>query len=68
MSEEEVRALLPEHGFSIANRGYRITRDGPCFEYRVTIQTADSNNTAHLGASLRILELIREFRISPMGD
>jgi putative Mg2+ transporter-C (MgtC) family protein len=44
MSEEEVRALLVEHGSSMANIGYRITRDGPCFEYRVTIQTTDPND------------------------
>jgi putative Mg2+ transporter-C (MgtC) family protein len=44
MTKEEVRALPPEHGFSMANIGYRIRRDGPCFEYRVTIQTTDPNN------------------------
>jgi putative Mg2+ transporter-C (MgtC) family protein len=68
MSEDEVRALLAAHGFSMANIGYRITRDGPCFEYQVTIQTTGPNNTAHLDPSLRKLELIREFRISQMGD
>jgi putative Mg2+ transporter-C (MgtC) family protein len=68
MSEEEVRALLAEHGFSVANMGYRITRDGPSFEYRMTIRTTDLNNTTHLAASLRKLEVVREFRISPMGD
>jgi putative Mg2+ transporter-C (MgtC) family protein len=68
MSEEAVRVLLAEHGFSVANMGYRITRDGPSFEYRMTIRTTDSNKTAHLAASLRKLELVREFRISPMGD
>jgi putative Mg2+ transporter-C (MgtC) family protein len=43
-SEEEIRALLAEYGFSMANIGYRITHDGPCFEYRVTIQTTDPND------------------------
>jgi putative Mg2+ transporter-C (MgtC) family protein len=47
---------------------YRVTRDGPSFEYRMTIRTTDPNNTAHLAAALRKLELVREFRISPMGD
>jgi putative Mg2+ transporter-C (MgtC) family protein len=68
MSEEEVRALLAEHGFRVANIGYRITRDGRSFEYRMTIRTTDPNNTAHLAASLRKLEIVREFRLSPMGD
>jgi putative Mg2+ transporter-C (MgtC) family protein len=44
MSEEEVRALPPEHGFSMANIRYRITPDGQCFEYRVTIQTTHPND------------------------
>jgi putative Mg2+ transporter-C (MgtC) family protein len=44
MSEEEFWALLAEHGFSMANIGYRITRDGPCFEYRVTIHTTDPDD------------------------
>jgi putative Mg2+ transporter-C (MgtC) family protein len=68
MPEAEVRALLAEHGFTVANMSYRITRDGPCFEYRMTIRTTNPDNTAHLAASLRKLELVREFRISPMGD
>jgi putative Mg2+ transporter-C (MgtC) family protein len=68
MSEEELRALLAEHGFTVANMSYRITRDGPCFEYRMVIRTTDPNNTAHLAASLRKLDIVREFRISPMGD
>jgi putative Mg2+ transporter-C (MgtC) family protein len=68
MSEEEVRALLAEHGFSVANMSYRITRDGPCFEYRMTIRTTNPDNVSHLAAALRKLELVREFRISPIGD
>jgi hypothetical protein len=29
MPEGEFRASLAEHGFSIANMSYRMTRDGP---------------------------------------
>jgi putative Mg2+ transporter-C (MgtC) family protein len=68
MPEEEVRALLAQHGFTVANMSYRITRDGPCFEYRMVIRTTNPHNTAHLAAALRKLELVREFRISLMGD
>jgi putative Mg2+ transporter-C (MgtC) family protein len=68
MSEDEVRALLAEHGFSVATMGYRVTRDGASFEYRMTIRTTDPNNTAQLAATLRKLEVVREFRISPTGD
>jgi hypothetical protein len=34
----------------------------------MTILTTDANNTARLAASLRKLEIVREFRISPTGD
>jgi putative Mg2+ transporter-C (MgtC) family protein len=68
MPEEELRVLLAEHGFSVANMSYRITQDGPCFEYRMTIRTTNPENTSHLAAALRKLEAVREFRITPMGD
>jgi putative Mg2+ transporter-C (MgtC) family protein len=67
MSEAELRAFLAEHGFSVANMSYRITRDGPFFEYRMLIRTTNPHNTARLAAALGKLELVREFRISPMG-
>jgi putative Mg2+ transporter-C (MgtC) family protein len=60
--------LLAEHGFSVANMGYRMTGGGPSFEYRMTIRTTNPHNTARLAASLRKLEVVREFRLSPMGD
>jgi putative Mg2+ transporter-C (MgtC) family protein len=68
MPESEVRALLAEHGFSVADMSYRIARDGPCLEYRMTIRTMTPDNTAYLAASSRKLELVRAFRISTMGD
>jgi putative Mg2+ transporter-C (MgtC) family protein len=68
MPEEEVRALLAQHGFTVTNMSYRITRDGTCFEYRMVIWTTNPHNMAHLAASLRKLELVREFRISPTGN
>ena len=68
MSEEEVRAFLAQHGFSVENMSYRITRDGAFFEYRMVIRTTDRQNPARLAAALGKLELVREFRIAPTGD
>ena len=62
------KVILAEHGFRVVNMSYRITRDGPYFEYRMTICTTNPDNTAHLAAALRKLACVREFRISPMGD
>jgi putative Mg2+ transporter-C (MgtC) family protein len=68
MQEEELRGLLLQHGFSIANMAYRVIEDGKFFEYRMVIRTTDPANTSKLADSLRKHELVHEFRISPTGD
>jgi putative Mg2+ transporter-C (MgtC) family protein len=68
MPEKELRALLTQHGFSIANMAYRVIEDGQVFEYRMVIRTTDPTNTSRLADDLRQLELVREFRIAPTGD
>ena len=68
MSEKDLRALLSQHGFSIANMAYRVTENGQGFEYRMVIRTTDPANTSRLADDLRNLEIVREFRISPTGD
>jgi len=68
MQEEELRGLLSQHGFSIANMAYRVINDGQFFEYRMVIRTTDPTNTSRLADALRKLDLVSEFRISPTGD
>ena len=68
MAEKELRDLLSQHGFSIANMAYRVIEDGQVFEYRMVIRTTDPTNTSRLADDLRQLESVREFRISPTGD
>lgn len=68
MPEEEVRTFLVDHGFTIANMSYRVSDDGLSFEYRMVIRTIDSGNVSTLADSLRRLERVRSFRISPTGD
>jgi len=63
-----VRALLLDHGFNIANMSYRISDDGLFYEYRMVIRTFKSENLSKLANSLRKLESVRTFRISPTGD
>lgn len=66
--EPRLRALLAEHGFSVANLSYRVVDDGSFFEYRMVIRTADPTASARLAESLRGIANVREFRISPTGD
>jgi putative Mg2+ transporter-C (MgtC) family protein len=68
MTEEQVRAILAGHGFTVANMSYRITDDGSFFEYRMILQTADERNTSILASSLRSMKQVRTFQISPTGD
>jgi putative Mg2+ transporter-C (MgtC) family protein len=68
MPESEVRDFLCRHGFTIANMSYRVSDDGSSFEYKMVIRTTRSGNTASLVESLRKLERVRAFRVSPTGD
>ena len=68
MQEEELRGLLAQHGFSIANMAYRVINDGQFFEYRMVLRTTDPTNNARLADALRKLDFVSEFRLSPTGD
>lgn len=67
MPEEQLRALLAQHGFSVATMGYCIGSERQLFEYQTVIQTTDPVNHARLAETLRMLEQVREFRIAPTG-
>ena len=66
--ENELRSFLKKQGFTIANMSYFVTQGGAFFEYRMTIRTARSENTARLAEALRDLQQVREFQISPAGQ
>lgn len=66
--EEDLRALLHDHGFNIANLSYRTSDDGQRFEYRMVIRTEKLRNLSRLSNSLREMPQVRAFRISPTGD
>ena len=68
MPEQEVRKMLEGHGFSVANMTYRLSNDGSFFEYRMIIRTKDHTSAARLAESLRMLDRVCDFRISPTGD
>jgi putative Mg2+ transporter-C (MgtC) family protein len=68
MPENEVRALLASHGFSVAGLTYRLADEGRAFEYRMTIRTDDSKNFTLLARTLTTLPTLREFEVSPAGD
>ncbi len=68
MPEPEIRALLKEHGFSIASLGYRLTDQGRKFEYQTVIQTHNPDNIIRLAEKMRGMEIVQEFHLAPTGD
>jgi putative Mg2+ transporter-C (MgtC) family protein len=68
MPEDALRALLKQHGFNVANMGYRVIKDGTLFEYQMVIRSNDPANNARLAESLRKLNSVHEFRITPIGE
>jgi putative Mg2+ transporter-C (MgtC) family protein len=68
MPEPELRTVVSGHGFTIANLSYRLIGDGKFYEYRMMIRTTDSANLHRLAETLRKLDSVLEFRISPTGD
>ena len=67
MPEADLRQLLKEHGFTIANLSYRL-EDGDAFEYRMMLRTMRMKNLAVLARTLGTLKVVEQFRLSPTGD
>jgi putative Mg2+ transporter-C (MgtC) family protein len=67
-SEREIRELVEEHGFSIANFSYRLDGDGQLRRNSMTIASADRSAAGRLAVTLEAREGVQEFRIAPTGD
>jgi putative Mg2+ transporter-C (MgtC) family protein len=67
-SEAEVRRMLSDQGFKVANMSYALSGDGAVFEYRTVINTAKKANAERLAEHLRAAENVVGFSVSPTGD
>jgi len=68
MPEVEMRRLLADHGFSVANLNYQLDGSAGFFEYRMVIATHRSANAGKLKDTLNGLESVKEYQLSPTGD
>lgn len=68
LDEAELRKLVGNQGFDVANLSYRLTDGGKIFEYRMMIRSRDRAATERLATTLRGLPQVVEFRIAPTGD
>lgn len=68
LPEEEVRKIIREHGFNIANMSYRISDDGLTFEYRMVLQSRNAHDISVLSSYLLNIKKVKSFQLSPTGD
>jgi putative Mg2+ transporter-C (MgtC) family protein len=67
-AEAELRELIREQDFSVANLSYRLEEEGKFFEYQMTVRTQDKDNYRKLAEMLTAREKVLEFAITPTGD
>ena len=68
MSEDEMRAFLLEHGFSVANMSYAGSDGGKSLDYQMVIKARGDKHARELAAALAKSARITEFQMTPTGD
>jgi putative Mg2+ transporter-C (MgtC) family protein len=68
MTERQLRELVEQHGFSIANLSYRLDGEGRIRRYSMVIRSTDRSGAGRLSVTLEEMEPVLEFRIAPTGD
>ncbi|HZD41838.1 MAG TPA: MgtC/SapB family protein, partial [Terriglobales bacterium] len=68
MPEAEMRKLLTNHNFTIADLSYHFDIKANFFEYRMMIRTNRADSASALTRTLSQLDGVKGFRISPTGD
>jgi putative Mg2+ transporter-C (MgtC) family protein len=68
MPEMQMREMLTDHGFTVANLNYRLDVDSDFIEYQMIIRTTDPDNTSKLTQALNLIDAVKEYRVSPTGD
>jgi putative Mg2+ transporter-C (MgtC) family protein len=67
VNETQVRELVGNGGFSIANLSYRLDDEGRTRRYSMTIKTTDRTAAGRLAQTLEHAAFVQEFRITPTG-
>jgi len=68
LSETEIRELLLQSGFSVANVSYQLLDKGERLEYRMTVRTMEKDNIERLSNTLLGISTVIEFNISQADD
>ena len=65
VNERQLRELVEQHGFSIANFSYRLDGEGRIRRHSMTLASADRSAAGRLAVTLEAEEGVEEFQISP---
>jgi putative Mg2+ transporter-C (MgtC) family protein len=68
LTEDQMRALILSHMFSIANFSYRLDAEGRVLRHSMTLRTTDRGAASRLAHTLKENWAVIEFRLSPTGD
>lgn len=68
MTEAALRALIVQHGFSIANFSYHLDAEGRIRRHSMVLRTGDRTGASRLSETLEGTETVLEFWISPTGE
>jgi putative Mg2+ transporter-C (MgtC) family protein len=68
LSEEDMRALIKQHHFSIANFTYRLEAEGRVLRHSMTLKTTNRTAAKRLAHALKENPTVLEFKLSPTGD
>jgi putative Mg2+ transporter-C (MgtC) family protein len=68
MTERQVRELVEQHGFSIANFSYRMEAPDRVRRHNMVIRSTDRSAAGRLAVTLAKTASVLEFRITPTGD
>ncbi len=67
-AESELRNLISQQDFSVANLSYQLKEEGKFFEYQMTVRTQSKDNYRKLAEMLTAMDKVLEFGITPAGD
>ncbi|MFQ5929656.1 MAG: MgtC/SapB family protein, partial [Acidobacteriota bacterium] len=68
LPEEKLDQLLEMHKINGVNTSYQLEDGGKTFRYQMTIRTRNVDGFRRLADTLRHMEDVREFSITPTGD
>jgi putative Mg2+ transporter-C (MgtC) family protein len=68
LPEAQMREMIRQHGFTIANLSYRLDRADDFFEYRMVIRTDRADNARAFSETLSTIDTVKEFRLSSTVD